>query len=117
MIAFRKGHPSLSRSRFWRDDVQWFGVNGNPDYSYYSKTLAFYLKGESENDNDMYVMINMHWEALNFYFQMSGSWHRIINTSLESPHDFVEENIDIITSEAYLVGARSVCVFVSANSN
>ena len=27
MIAFRKAHPSLSRSRFWRDDVSWYGVD------------------------------------------------------------------------------------------
>ena len=26
MIAFRKAHPSLARSRFWRDDVRWYGV-------------------------------------------------------------------------------------------
>ena len=26
MIAFRKNHPSLSRSRFWREDVSWYGV-------------------------------------------------------------------------------------------
>jgi len=112
MIAFRKMHPSLSRSRFWRSDVQWFGVTGQPDLSYYSKTLAFHLKGESQNDVDIYVMINMHWEALNFYFKVSGSWHRIINTSLEPPNDFVEQNVDVITSETYLVGARSVCVFI-----
>ena len=28
MIAFRKRHPSLARSRFWRDDVRWFGPRG-----------------------------------------------------------------------------------------
>ena len=26
MIAFRKAHPSICRSRFWRDDVRWYGV-------------------------------------------------------------------------------------------
>src|SRR5438874_12363362 len=26
MIAFRKTHPALSRSRFWREDVSWYGV-------------------------------------------------------------------------------------------
>ena len=26
MIAFRKAHPSIGRSRFWRDDVRWYGV-------------------------------------------------------------------------------------------
>ena len=27
MIAFRKAHPSLCRSRFWREDVSWYGVD------------------------------------------------------------------------------------------
>lgn len=48
-------------------------------------------------------------------FQISGSWHRILNTSLESVNDFVEMNSDIITSETYLVSACSVCVFISEN--
>ncbi len=26
MIVFRKAHPSLGRSRFWREDVRWYGV-------------------------------------------------------------------------------------------
>ena len=25
MIALRKAHPSIARSRYWREDVQWFG--------------------------------------------------------------------------------------------
>ena len=29
MIAFRKSHPTLGRSRFWRDDVRWYGVGPN----------------------------------------------------------------------------------------
>jgi glycogen operon protein len=34
MIAFRKAHPSLARSRFWRDDVRWYGVGREPDLAY-----------------------------------------------------------------------------------
>jgi glycogen operon protein len=26
MIAFRKAHPSLCRSRFWREDISWYGL-------------------------------------------------------------------------------------------
>ncbi len=35
MIAFRKAHPSLARSRFWRDDIRWYGVNRQVDLDYY----------------------------------------------------------------------------------
>jgi pullulanase/glycogen debranching enzyme len=33
MMAFRKAHPSLARSRFWREDVRWYGVGREPDPS------------------------------------------------------------------------------------
>ena len=43
MIAFRKAHPSLARSRFWREDVRCYGVNREPDLSWQSHSLAFAL--------------------------------------------------------------------------
>ena len=43
MIAFRKSHPSIARSRFWREDVRWYGVGEASDTSYDSRTLAFCL--------------------------------------------------------------------------
>src|SRR3984885_2658334 len=48
MIAFRKAHRTLCRSRFWRDDVIWHGVEKAPDLSYESRSLAFYLDGASQ---------------------------------------------------------------------
>jgi glycogen operon protein len=30
MIAFRKAHPSLARSRFWREDVRWYELDARP---------------------------------------------------------------------------------------
>ena len=43
MIAFRKSHPSISRSRFWRDDVHWYGADHEVDLSETSKSLAWCL--------------------------------------------------------------------------
>ena len=40
-IAFRKAHPSVGRSRFWRDDVRWHGVGAAPDLSADSRSLSF----------------------------------------------------------------------------
>ena len=73
MIAFRKSHPSLCRSRFWRDDVRWYGINGSPDLSHDSHNLAFCLYGASQKDDDLYVMINAHWQRLNFRIQETGT--------------------------------------------
>ncbi len=112
MIAFRKAHPTLSRSRFWRADVKWFGINGDPDYGQYAKSLALYLDGRSENDDDIYVMINAHPETLNFTFQVSGSWQRVIDTARPAPDDFVEENMEIVSSGLYPLSGHSVAVFI-----
>ena len=48
MIAFRKAHPSIARSRFWRDDVHWYGVGAAPDIANCSHTLTFCLHGASQ---------------------------------------------------------------------
>ena len=63
MIAFRKSHPSLCRSRFWREDISWYGVGPMVDLSPDSRSLAFCLHGASQADDDIYVMINAYWEA------------------------------------------------------
>lgn len=44
-IAFRKAHPSLGRSRFWRGDVRWHGVGPTPDLCHDSRSIAFFLRG------------------------------------------------------------------------
>jgi len=69
MIAFRAAHPSIGRSTYWRDDVTWFGVDGYPDLADYSRSVAYLLDGASENDDDLYVMINAWDQALDFTIQ------------------------------------------------
>jgi isoamylase len=115
MIAFRKSHPSLARSRFWREDVRWYGVGRDADLSHDSHSLAFALHGGSEGDDDLYVMINAYWEDLPFEMQEGsvGEWQRVIDTSSESPLDFVEPaNASALDSLSYDVAARSVVVLV-----
>src|SRR5258708_10946291 len=55
MIAFRKSHPGLSRSRFWREDVNWYGTGARPDLSYDSLSIAVCFHGASQTDGDIYV--------------------------------------------------------------
>jgi isoamylase len=113
MIAFRKSHPSLGRSVFWRDDVKWYGVGSQVDLSHASHSLAYCLHGESANDSDLYVMINAYWEPLSFAIQEGepGDWTRIVDTSEESPNDFTDTPA-VLTSSSYTVQARSVVVLV-----
>src|SRR5207247_11159514 len=47
MIAFRKAHPSLCRSRFWREGVRWYGVGAAVELSDGSRGLACAICGSS----------------------------------------------------------------------
>jgi len=115
MIAFRKSHPSLGRSRFWRHDVRWYGVAEAPDLSFDSHTLAWCLHGASQNDNDIYVMINAYWKALTFVVQEGEpqEWFRVVDTSLATPQDICEPTTEQrLHSLNYRVGPRSTVVLV-----
>ncbi len=117
MIAFRKAHPSLGRSRFWRDDVSWYGLGKDVDLSDSSHTLAFCVHGAALRDEDVYVMINAYWENLDFTIQEGrpGEWKRVVDTSLATPFDFAAPgNESKLTSATYTLKARSVVVLLRA---
>ncbi len=119
MIAFRTAHPSIGRSTYWRDDVTWFGVDGPADLADYSHSVAYVLRGASENDDDLYVMINAWNEALDFTIQdgVSEEWRRVVDTGLESPRDIATElDGEPIPSLEYRVGPHSVVVLVRPRS-
>jgi glycogen operon protein len=113
MIAFRKSHPTLSRSRFWREDVAWYGTGASADLSSDSHSLAFCLHGGSQNDQDIYVMINAYWQDLEFNIQEGtpSEWTRIVDTALPTPNDFSNSGGPLSTL-SYLVAARSVVVLL-----
>jgi glycogen operon protein len=113
MIRFRKSHPSLCRSRFWREDVSWYGVGPTVDLSPDSHSLAFCLHGASQADDDIYVMINAYWQELQFQIQEGApsDWLRIVDTNLASPNDFCERGVPLKHS-IYRVAPRSLVVFV-----
>lgn len=113
MTAFRKSHPSLSRSRFWREDVAWYGIGATADLSAASHSLAFCLHGASQNDQDIYVMVNAYWDDLEFQIQegTASEWTRVVDTGLPAPNDFSDSGEPLKTL-GYLVAARTVVVLV-----
>jgi len=115
MISFRKRHSSLSRSRFWREDVTWYGTGEKTDLSQDSHCLSFCLHGASQDDHDIYVMINAYWEKLEFQLHegTADEWMRIVDTSLASPDDFSDRG-ERLEAPGYDVAARSVVVLVRA---
>jgi isoamylase len=113
MIAFRKSHPSLGRSRFWRGDVSWYGVGPAIDLSPNSRSLAFCLHSASQSDDDIYVMINAYWEELDFEIQegTAEEWKRIVDTALPSPDDFSDPGV-ALKGTKYSVAPRSCVVLL-----
>jgi isoamylase len=118
MIAFRKAHPALGRSRYWRDDIRWYGTDGQVDLSRNSQSLAFCLNGASQQDNDIYVMINAFQQDLGYSIQegQAREWKRVVDTSLPSPSDFLEPGQEeVLHNLNYTVKARSVVMLLKSN--
>ena len=115
MIAFRKAHPTLCRNRFYREDICWYGAEHDVDMSAHSSHLAYYLRGTSVSDDDLYVMINAERQDKNFTIHVGKSrdWRRVIDTSRKSPDDFREPGKEaVIRSDHYSVKARSIVVLI-----
>ena len=113
MISFRKAHPTICRSRFWREEIRWRGVGSTTDLSYHSQSLAYYLSGRSQQDDDLYVMINVYTEPLTFtiFDGLQKPWHRVVDTSFESPEDILEPGNEVtVIGSKYRVEPRSIVV-------
>lgn len=128
MIAFRRSHPILHRSRFFKGqinqrglkDIDWHGCRlyspgwNDPN----SRALAFTMGGFEGmgEDIDLHVLLNMEWEDLDFDLpQVAGrQWYRVVDTALDSPDDFREpEDEPVIAGNIYGAQKHSVVVLIS----
>jgi glycogen operon protein len=119
MIAFRKAHPSIGRPTFWRDNISWYGPAGPVDIAPESHAFAYCLHGASLGDDDLYVMINAHWEEQTFEIQegQPQDWLRVADTSLASPYDFSEPGFEpSLTASTCLLAPRSLVILKSAQA-
>ena len=116
IIAFRKAHPSIARSHYWREDVTWYGAKvRHPDLSSQGYTLAYCLHGARLEDADIYVMINSSQYPVVFHVQEGKpeDWRIVANTGLPSPGDIADPGHEApLQSPDYLVGERSVVVLL-----
>ena len=113
MIAFRKSRRMLGRSRFWRDDIRWYGATGEPDLTHESRCLAWRLRGTAFSEPDLYGMVNAHHDPVAFKIQegKANDWQRVVDTSLPSPNDIADPGAESpLSSLEYQLGPRSVVV-------
>ena len=114
MIAFRRAHPMIARSTGWGADCSWHGFDGDPDLSNASRSIALHLRGASSGDADIYAMFNAHSDELDFRLPTTSTWKRVVDTSLESPCDIVEEaEAPSHGGGSYRLGPRSTAVLLS----
>ncbi|KAH0460240.1 hypothetical protein IEQ34_010903 [Dendrobium chrysotoxum] len=89
MIKFRRTHPILRRDRFLKEnDVTWHEDSwDNPDSR---------LHDNNNSGGDIYVAFNAHdyFAKIAVPSPPNGKrWHRVVDTNLESPKDFVSEGV------------------------
>ncbi len=113
MIALRKQHPTIGRSRFWRSEVAWFGPRGAVDVA--QPLIAWRLDGASQGDRALYVMVNAGPEPTSFVVQDSAArWHIAVDTSLPSPQDIELEHPRLLARPSYVVPAHATVVLIAA---
>lgn len=114
VLAWRRAMPALGRLHGWGEDVSWHGVHGHIDDGHESRALAWWLRSRADDDTavgDLYAMANTWWEPLEFTLPPGEGWHRVLDTSLPSPHDVVAPGLgESVAAGRYPVAARSMVV-------
>ena len=131
LLAFRHKHPVLRSNTFPKladmvgsghPDLGFHGTQPDqPDFSQASRTLAYRLCGQhaSQPDDDIYVAMNMYWEALPFTLPPAGGalqWRVAVNTSMPAGQDIFDEQLPALADQTQItVGGRSLVVLVAAS--
>jgi isoamylase len=126
MIEFRKSNPALTSDDFFNGqtnsiglkDIEWHGVELNkPGWDDpVGKAIAFTIASFEKKKPNIHVMVNMHYEALEFEIpSIQGlKWLRFVDTSQNSPDDIVPKGIKINKdAEKYLVNPYTVIILIS----
>ena len=91
------------------------GVDSSTDMSYNSQSLAYYLSGKSQQDVDLYVMINAYTKPLKFtiFDGLVKPWFRVVDTSFPSPQDICIPGREVqIIGSKYVVKPKSIVVLM-----
>jgi isoamylase len=125
MTALRKRFTTIHRGRFFDGetmqsglpDVAWHGCQlNNPGWNDSDCRIVAFTLGGLPGEPDFHVVLNMHWEDLDFQVPpVAGkTWVRVVDTSRPSPEDIMDlEEAPVVAGEQYRVNSRSVVVLVS----
>jgi isoamylase len=120
LIHFHHQSDLFHGRTFWNQPgaakITWHGVSLNqPDWSENSRALAFELL-HPEGAEHLFVMLNSYWEPLEFEMPaltVGRMWHRLVDTSLESPQDFSHPSQPLSADQhEYRCEARSSVILV-----
>jgi glycogen operon protein len=121
LIALRKRHPSLRRTRFLNGksanrsaEIHWYGESLDaPDWQNpRACVLCFTLPGTAPQEPALHVMINMApgVRKLPLPDVVERSWRRIADTTLAAPDDVVPAGVAVHESH-YLLGPHGIAIF------
>jgi isoamylase len=102
-----------------RSHIEWSGTRvGQPDWGPDSHTLAATVVGRRIR---LHLIFNAYWEPLDFELPPSdpgsGGWRRIIDTTFESPDDFLDAaDSPPLDDRSYRAGPRSVVLLVAGRN-
>ncbi len=126
MLSFRRAHPMLRKGGKLREadylgaGCPDFSVHGEapwfPQYDSYRRQLAFLYCGKfagEEEDSDLYVMFNMHWEPHAFALpHTEGAWRIAVDTAREASNGICGQLLSPEQKELSLE-PRSAVILVS----
>jgi glycogen operon protein len=121
LIALRRRHPSLRRTRFLDGpidgepaEIQWYGHDLKPPdwHDAEARVLCFTLAGLAPKEPALHVMINMAstGRLLQLPEVATRAWRRIADTTLAAPEDVVPEGEPVVDRH-YWLGPHGIAVF------
>jgi isoamylase len=117
LIALRKRHPSLRRTRFIEpdsDEIRWYGEDlENPHWNDpEARVLCFTLAGLTADEPALHVMINMAStpRVLSLPQVMPLQWRRFADTTFTAPDDVTPAGVPMLSSQ-YRLLPHGIAIF------
>ena len=121
LIALRRRHPSLKRTRFLGGpeegqlpEIQWYGETlETPNWrDPEARVLCFTLAGVTPDEPALHVMINMASTGRSLPLPQIATrgWRRVFDTTLVAPDDVVPAGVPVLTP-LYRLGPHGIAVF------